>query len=219
MNRGQLRLRVTQYTSADNTASGEEETLINSLLNEAIIDILSRTRLTMHCLDITIPANADLVDIPDAVLRMHGLYDTEGTPWVKKAPDMIDDLGEYAVIGVDLLKVLPTDADRLFSTFYVRLPTAMSNDAHDPSDETYGGIPAQFHPVICNYACWKFETMTENPVSGRGEGFRVLYEGKEGSSGVAGGDIARIRRFVNTHIQPSGRRRPPADSYVGTSYL
>lgn len=219
MNRGQLTLRVQQIVGLSAEAAGEEETLVHDLLYDAILDIKARTRLSMKCLDITVPADAELLDIPDSVLQMDGLYDSEGIRWLRVAPDMVTEGGQFfSLIGSDLIKLYPSTEEREFSVYYVPLPTKMSSDSHDPATETYGGIPEIFHAsAIVNYASWKGANVVDDTTAAQGEQYRILYEGKE--PGGVGGDIARIKRWVNQHIQPGGRRRPPVDGYRSVNYI
>ena len=215
MNRGQLRLRVVQTLSLDDTVGGEEITLASDLLNQGVQDIISRTRLSMKCLDINLAANKDLFDIPDSVLVMDGVYDTEGNRWIRKVPELVDEDGEFALIGHDLLKVAPSGQARTLHAYMVPMPAPMTADAHDPSDEVYGGIPVQFHQAIINYACWQLGVIFEQEGSGAGERYRIFYEGKDSITG----DLLRIKRFTNKRILPAGRRRPPVDGYVSRNYI
>jgi hypothetical protein len=215
MNRGQLKLRVIQAVALNATVDGEEETLVEDLLNEGVLDILSRTRLSMKCLDITLDADSDLYDVPDEVLHMDGLYDQQGDRWIRKVPELVDSEGEFAMVGHDLLKIPSSSASRTLSAYYVARPLPMTTDAHDPSEEPYGGIPVQFHPAIVNYACWQAGSIMEQEGTGGGEKYRQYYEGKEGN----GGNLKQIRMYTNRRILPTGRRRPPVDGYLADSYL
>ena len=216
MNRGELRLRVTQHIGLEDTAGELGEDLANDTIQEGVYDILTRTRLSMKCLDITLDPNEDLYDIPDVVLHMEGLYDDDGNRWKRiNAPEQITDIGEFCLIGSDLIKIAPQDSALSLHCYYRSLPTAMTSDTHDPSDETYGGIPVQFHKAIVNYSCWRTAMVLEHPASQSGERFRLLYEGKDEN----GGDLRQIRKFINRHVTPTGFRRPPGDGYQPRNYI
>jgi hypothetical protein len=59
----------------------------------------------------------------------------------------------YAIAGSNLLMVFPTpDAADTVTLYYTPRPTVMSSGSHDPSNATYGGIPAEFHKAIELYA-------------------------------------------------------------------
>jgi hypothetical protein len=214
MTRGQLRLRISQYASLDNDP-GEEQTLMNDLIWDGTLDILSRTRLSMRTLVITVPPNCPTAEIPDSALRLHGLYDENGERWVHKPADQLRTAGDFSLMGHDLLCMPASSEYRSFLAVYVPLPAKMTDDSQTPSTEQYGGIPEQFHPALVNYGVWKGQAFSENPSTQLGEQYRILYEGKDGRAG----DIAAIRRFINTRITPSGRRRAPRDGYLAQNYV
>lgn len=59
----------------------------------------------------------------------------------------------YALAGSNLLMVYPVpDAADSLTIYYTPRPTAMSSGTHDPSNATYGGVPAEFHKAIEYYA-------------------------------------------------------------------
>lgn len=101
---------------------------------------------------------------------------------------------KYAVAGSNLLMVwpTPTSADTI-TAYYVPRPTVMSSDAHDPSTTTYGGIPAEFHKAIVQYACWQGWDYNNNPA--QATRYQQLYEL----------EIKRIRKYVAKHGGPRGR--------------
>lgn len=108
----------------------------------------------------------------------------------------------YAVAGTNLLMVYPTpsSADTI-TVYYVPRPTAMSSASHDPSNATYGGVPAEFHPAVEKYALWHLASMDDDQTSGQGERYRIEYEGDNGRGGL----IARMRGQILRHGGRPGR--------------
>lgn len=121
----------------------------------------------------------------------------------------------YAVAGSNLLMVWPTpsSADTV-TAVYVPRPTEMTADAHDPSNVTYGGIPAEYHDAIEFHAMWRLGSYADDQSSAQGERYRQLYDN----------EVKEIRKAVRAHggrpgravLHPSRRRLPSRnDVYPG----
>jgi hypothetical protein len=218
MNRGQIRTRIIQTLGLDETVDGEEYDLINDLINEGIVDILARTKLNSRCVNITIPADEREVQVSSAILHMDGLYDSNEALMRQIPQDEAranPDPGVFALVGFNTL-VLGGDAsaERVYGAWYIARPTPMDDDAQDPSDPTFGGIPPEFHTVIVNYCLWHGANYGDDITSQSGERYRLMYEGQDGLTG----NLGRIKRLTNRRIMPAGRRRRIRDSYRSTTY-
>lgn len=213
MTRGELKTRVARMIglAIGSDDDGVTETaLLEELANEAVIDILSRTRVLVRTTNLTVVADALTVDIPDTSLRVLGVSRTgsgETTASVLTEGDR-DTLAsdQYALMGFDqlLLGQAITSGD-VITVQHVPKPTAMSNDSHDPSNETYGGIPVQFHRAILDYMCW--HGAVKEGSLGQAEQYRILYEGKD-SLGGPGSDLGRIKAATNMRGTATLVRRP-----------
>lgn len=197
MNRGQLKTRVSRLLGvalgSDDDAVDETE-FMEELANEAVLDILTRTRINMVERAVNLSAGAVQVDLDDVVLRVSNvkLNDNELTegPRNNLLPD------QFAFVGYSLLLLpaAPLAGDVL--TFWTTTkPTPMRDDGDDPSDPTFGGIPTVFHKAIVDYMCWWAADKLGDSQAGRGERYRVIYEGQDGLAGP-GSDLGRIRLAI-----------------------
>ena len=95
MNRGELTMRVSRMLGVSRGTSDDEldETdLLNELANEAVIDVLSRTRVNIRKLQMTLDSGVSEFDLDEDVLRM---YDAKrGTQAVSK--QTLGDMGSTA---------------------------------------------------------------------------------------------------------------------------
>jgi len=202
MTRGQLKTRVARILGlavGSDDDSVVEIALLEELANEAVVDILSRTRVFVRTTNPTLVVGALTVDVPDTSLRVLGVSRTgagETLPSVLEEGNRETlDTGQYAFMSFDqiLLGQALTTGD-VITVEHVPAPTAMTNDAHDPSSETYGGVPVQFHRAILDYMCWHAAAKEGDlTVSER---YRVAYEGQDAEGG-SGSDLGRIKSATN----------------------
>jgi hypothetical protein len=222
MNRGELVKRVSRLLGmgADPTHGSDDLELLQDLADEAIKDILARTRLQVRCVDITLTEGQDEYELGDDVLQLHTLTrgDKELTEY------MAGDVGRsgsytYGVVGYNRLVLgwSPTSEESglELKAWYTRQPTPMTDDAHDPSDAVYGGVPVEFHQAIVNYMAWHAADVVGDAGSGRGEKYRILYEGQDGQ-GLMGSNIGKIRLAINRRAKSgSSRARLPRAGTIG----
>jgi len=198
VNRGDLKLRVSRLIGiaigTDDDAV-EEDDFLNRLANEAVLDVLSRTRVHVRDAVATMPANATEFDIDEQVLRMFGVK-MNGVPLYEGNRDsLLTD--EYAFAGFTRIVLgAATSAGDQMLFWYTPKPTPMSADSHDPSTQTYGRIPAIFHYALVDYMCWWAADKLGDQGAGRGEKYRVTYEGQDGTGGP-GSSLGRIKTAVN----------------------
>lgn len=194
MNLLQLRRQVQLRLGLDRTASSDEETLVDEWLNRAVIDVLLRTRCNVNCGDLTLTANEWKYTLPTTALAIQDITCTSATDGttnslIRTSPTEIlrmrnqttstgTRVGWYALNGSDLLMVYPTPAaaDNL-EIYYVPRPTAMSATGNDPSTETYGGIPSEYHQAIELYALGEAAAYTDHAPSQNGARFKAEYQG------------------------------------------
>jgi hypothetical protein len=83
----------------------------------------------------------------------------------------------YALNGNDLLMWFPALAvGDVVTMYYVPKPTEMSSAAHDPTSDTYGGIPVEYHPALIEYAKWKMADYDDDGSSQMGLVYQQQYE-------------------------------------------
>ena len=188
-----LRRAVQQKIGLDTTTSSTEETLLDEWINEGVVDVLLRTRCNVNCADITLTANTWKYNFSTAILAVNDVAvesasTGEQTVLTRTTPEQIlrlrqgqpltsDRIQYYALNGSDMLMLYPTPstADTL-EIYYVPRPTALSLTAHDPSNETYGGVPTEYHKAIEFYALWQAADYDDDTSSQIGEYYRSMYE-------------------------------------------
>jgi hypothetical protein len=223
-----LRRSVQQKIGLDTTSSGTEETLVDAWINEGIVDVLLRTRCHVNCADLTLAANTWKYNLSDSILAINDVSCTSATTGesrvlTRTTPERILSMRQgspstsplvtyYALNGSDLLMIYPTpsSADTL-EVYYVPRPSAMSGTANDPSAETYGKIPTEYHKAIEYYALWQAADYDDDSSSQTGEYYRVLYEQylvrikrqaeRRGGRYMGAATIGRRRPLVHDHSQ------------------
>lgn len=156
--------------------------------------MLLRTSVHVRRAYITLAAGYTEFDVDPSILKLQGIK--RGENWLQEQD--LDELDEYgfAFAGYNRLAVgAPGTGDQIL-VFYTPTPTPMTADAHDPSAQTYGLVPTQFHPALVNYMAWHSADKAGDQQVGRGERYRVLYEGQDGL-GMLGSDLGRIRAHTN----------------------
>jgi hypothetical protein len=224
MNLEQIRNEVVRVIGLDNTASGPDETLVDQWASAAVLDVLLETRCYVRPVVMETTAEEADYDLPASILHVVDAYATDSaqTYRMKQAsPVQINDMRvtsnvqqdapatHFAVAGSNLLMLYPTPPSVYELTFYyVPRPTAMSFDAHDPSDTVYGGVPVEFHRAIVKYACAEAADYRDDQTSQHGDRYRAAYER----------ELAKIRKAVNQKghtetaaFELAGRSYPPHD--------
>lgn len=203
MNRGQLKSRTALTIGVAIGAEEPGETgLLEELANEAVKDILTRTRVHVRRALVPLGSGEDEFEVGSSLLTIWGISrdDTntngDGGHLYKGARDFLDP-DEYAIVGFNRIALGTASSGESLSVWYSPQPTAMSDDAHDPATETYGLIPAEYHRGIVSYMCWHAADMAGDQGSSRGEKYRLAYEGKDGI-GALGSDLGRIKWSTNT---------------------
>jgi len=168
MLRGDLIQRVARKTSLDGTVGSEDYTLIAAMLNEAVIDILLRTRVYVQQVDVALTPGVSEYRLDSTILAIENQRGTtpagQGGPEIISQADMIarqstnlQNAGWRRALTFEgnLLTVNPTPDTGESLRFWAALkPTPMTSDSHDPSTPTYGGIPEP-HRAIEYYALWQ----------------------------------------------------------------
>jgi hypothetical protein len=200
MTRKQLRDRVVSEIGLQDIVDFNETELVDDLLHQGAIDLLARTRCTVRCVHLKTTADVDiyvldktilaLVDVEDGAIRRYRRDETGGP--------------SYTLIRSDLLRLSPTPTDDgEVDVWAVLRPQKMTDDAHSPSGEAYGGIPDEYHDALFFYACWHASSYADDESGAQGERYRTLYEGQDGRAGK----LAQIRALVNKRGTARAPRR------------
>ncbi len=162
---------------------------ITKHLNDAVIDVLLRTRCYVTTTTINEVSGTADYTLATSILIANKAYVTSSGTDFPMQPLSIDELIDlrlnsvsaaparyYAVQGT-LLSVYPTpnsaDVITLYST---PRPTALSGASDDPSSTTYGGIPSEFHVGLELYAQWKMGSQSDDQSSAQGARYKQDYE-------------------------------------------
>ncbi|HEY7421453.1 MAG TPA: hypothetical protein VH541_05540 [Gaiellaceae bacterium] len=199
MNLAQLKTRVSRTLGIALGTSDDaidEDNLLSELANEAVVDLCSRTRVNVR--DALIPLTQGTVefDVDDSlILRMHRMQ--RGTTWLQEQPlDMLDEYG-YAWVGYNRFQLgLAGAAGEELHVWYTPTPDPLATDTDDPSLPNFGRIPVNHHRGILNYMCWHAADKAGDEQVGRGERYRVYYEGQDGLGGP-GSDLGRLKSETN----------------------
>jgi hypothetical protein len=159
--RGRLVARTAANFGFDTEAGSEERELMEEWANEGVIDILLETHVRVELGELTLTAGVNDYRVDSSVMAVKEIDPTGGVDAQlvtsdeiydrRRASDVPDSLFQLAITG-DLFQVWPTPSQtQVIKYVYVARPTPMTNDAHDPSQETYGAIPEEFHPGIQAY--------------------------------------------------------------------
>src|SRR5215471_11085236 len=185
-----------------------------ALVNRGVIDVLSRTRCTVRCIDLHVTAGQGQYLVGNQILSLVDIED--GLERVNRDSDYQP---SFTMIRSDILRLSPTPSeDGEVQVWAVKFPTPMVADTDDPSTEQFGAVPAEFHDAIVTYGLWHGADYADDATSQQGERFRILYEGQDGR----GGRLGQIRMLVNKRgTQRAPRRRVrlsslnTADNWVG----
>jgi uncharacterized protein DUF6682 len=184
----ELKENVVLELGLDDTASGDEDNLLGRRLNEAVREVLRRTRCRVATATVDLTAGEGDYELPVDIIAITNIINSDGAPLQRESVEYIHILrrGEnplgtnvyrYAVDGANLLMVYPEpDSASELTLYYVPLPTEMSSGSHDPSSATYGGIPVEYHPLIEDWACYRMARFDDDNSSGNGEYYRQRFE-------------------------------------------
>jgi hypothetical protein len=211
----QLKTRIARICGLGDSGddSADDWAMLGEVVNEAVVDILSRTRLNVKCLDISLTIGEREYDFGGSILAMHNIkrtpaaLDTSELQEVAAGDIHRVGTGHYAIAGYNRLIIGwdPETGDEL-EAWYTPKPTPMTADGDDPSASNFGNIPSQFHDAIVEYGCWKMSDMAGDQASGRGEKYRIAYEGKNGT-GELGSALGRIKFQTNRRAMSGSRQR------------
>jgi hypothetical protein len=190
----QFRSRVSSKTGLDNTAASAEQVLMDSWINEGVIEVLLALRCYVIDLQLTLTTGKGDYTLDSSILDIQQLFvtDTASTSWSMQRcdPDEILYMRRvtaatsapprfYALNGANMLMVYPTpqEAD-VITVYYVPRPTALSSAGDDPSAASLGGVPTEYHKLIEWWACAEAADFTDSSNSQKGNFYLQKFAAK-----------------------------------------
>jgi hypothetical protein len=220
-----FRTTVSSIIGLDNTPGSAEQLLIDGWVNEAIVQILRRTRLRVAIATLDLTAGAKDYELPPGMMYITQAIDASSRPLERVTVDDINELRRggpssgvgltycYALNGANMFMIYPTPSfvDRL-TYYYVPKPVALSQPNDDPATATLGGIPSEYHRAIELYALWRAADYGDDASSQQGDRYQRDFTG----------EIGQIRRDLQRkggpRIAPAklvhAGTRPPRDPSV-----
>jgi hypothetical protein len=217
MTRGELKTRVARKLSLTLRPGHQDLLFLEETLNQAVVDVLLRTRCYVDIGNQVLTAgeakyrtnnaillvlNAEMVggrrDLE--VVQIDELQDRARSVTYQDLPYMIAGQG-------NLLMVFPPPASGSTIQYtFVPRPSEMTDDAHDPSNATYGGIPEEIHRALEYYTLWQAAEYDEKTSAQNAEYFQTQYER----------ELIMARKHVRGKF---GRRMPRVKiGYPGNAY-
>jgi hypothetical protein len=173
----------------------DEDALLTELANEAVFDILLRTRVHVRHGDVLLTSGYSEFDIDAAqILRIHSIDRGEATLYEQALSEL--DTSGFAFPGHNRLLLGSPGVGETATIWFTPVPTPLSAPTDDPSDEAHGFIPSQFHRGILSYMLWHAADQAGDSQAARGERYRAIYEGQDGLAGP-GTDLGRIKLATN----------------------
>lgn len=177
MTAGELVFVVSRSLGLSDTAGGDELKLMQRWANQAVVDILLKTHYRVTWVTQALVAGTSEYTLATSILAIDngkgttalgvGQYVLVGMEEMIAFQESGLSYSSRPLIAIegDLLTVAPTPtaADTL-KFLAVTRPTALvttanlgttTDDAHDPSNTTYGGIPEEHHRAIEFYMLWR----------------------------------------------------------------
>lgn len=168
MNRGRLIARVAASAGLDDTTGSEERTLMEEWANEGVVEVLLATKIRVEIglMPLTIGEDeyrmdTDMLAVFNQVPYSDDYFNfdvvtLEDMNHLRATNSAASPPTRAIAIEGDLLIVWPTPTQaETIKFFFLQKPAPMTNDAHDPSTSTYGGIPDQHHRAIEAYMLWQ----------------------------------------------------------------
>ena len=208
----QFRSRVSAKIGLDTTAAGADETLVDSWVNEGVVDVLRETQCNVDTQTVTPGASADYA-LSASVLGIIDMYTSSSSTDSRLEQVSVPDLLEmrrngaaatgspttyYALAGTDLMLFYPTPAAAdTFTMYYVPKPTALSLSSDDPSSASLGGVRVEFHKAVEFYALAEAADYDDDSSSAQGARYRERYAE----------ELGKVRRQL---IRLGRYKQPPA---------
>lgn len=220
---GDLKTRVSKRVGLSTTASGNDDVLLGEYLNDAVRDVLIKTKVNTDRATISISTETDDSEMSTNVLQLITLTVTGGSDARITQPVQVDadtilryrsvtpstgvTTRLFALLGDNLFMWYPSLASGdTVTVYYVPKPTEMTTSGNDPSSATYGGIPVQYHPLLEEYAAWHMWEYDDNPQRARiceERYLRMLVEMRRAMRGQASESLGKIPSIGRLNTFPA----------------
>lgn len=167
----------------------KDQTLMIGWVNEAIVDVVSRTKCNVGVATLTLTAGSYDYTLDTNILALDECYNQDvsqsvyyrlqrvtaeqvinyrvGNQFINAPP-----VRWYALSGANLLMLYPTPTSADVLTFYyVPRPNALA-----ASSDTNSQIPAEWQKAVEYYGCWQAGKYMNDSASKNGADFMQLYE-------------------------------------------
>jgi hypothetical protein len=193
----QFRSRVQAKIGLDATASGTDEVLLDSWINEGVTDFLLQTQCKVISATMTMIVGTSDYTLDTAILVIKDVYITSGSdltgleqwsPYELLARRRANTTQSspataYAVMGGNLFLVYPTpSAADVITLYYVPRPVTLSAGGDTPSE-----IPVEFHKAVEYYALAQAADYDDDASSAQGLRYRDLYLS----------EVGKARKYLN----------------------
>jgi hypothetical protein len=189
MTLGEFRNVISSKIGLDNTGGSPDQQLMNRWINEGVVQVLLRTRCRVNTQSFNLVSGTAEYSLEAVAVNTLGIQDalrTVAGTQHRLNRVSLDELLQirtgqvsatggyyYTVEGGDLFATYPVPAANESVLLYrIVRPTAMSADAHDPANATYGGVPTEFHKAIEYWALAEAADFDDDSSSGMGEKYR-----------------------------------------------
>lgn len=207
MNLTTLRLRIQRTVGVTTGSAGDELTLVDSWLHEAIEQFLVETKSVKKTASISLTAgqgdyllDADILAFEDPYIDpadgsqeyMLESVDSYDIRALRRVASVIHTAPTKIAYEANIIMLYPNPAsssDTLHLVYVPRPALAMTAGSHSPSDTGRGEIRAEYHPVLEAYAKWKAAEYSNDSPSNNGEKYQAEWE-----RGVAKAKINESRR-------------------------
>lgn len=182
----QYRSRVSAKLGLDTTASGTDEVLVDSWINEAVTDFLLQTRCKVVSATTTLAADEEDFTLDTDILTIIDAYVDGSTADYAMTQVLAHELLAmrratsttatgplyYAVAGSNLLMVYPTPAaTTTLKIYYLPRPITLSTGSASPDE-----IPVEFHKAVEFFALAEGADYDDDQSSAQGQRYREEYD-------------------------------------------
>jgi hypothetical protein len=193
MTLGELRTRIARTVGLSTSDAGDLA-LIDGWVNEAVLAFLRDTKVNVVTAALATTEGVEDYTLDDDILSFQDVWyePSSGGQQTMLEPVSARDIqgmrllgsGDgltpryYALQGAHLLKLYPTpgSSSDLVHITYTPRPGLISDSAHQPSDESRGNIPPEYHSIVEAYAKWKAASAEEHRPSEYGLTFQAEWE-------------------------------------------
>jgi hypothetical protein len=195
MTLGTLRSRVGQAlnVAGGGTVAGAELTLLDGYINEAVEQILLRSKVNKKTAAVALTSGVGDYTLDPIMLAFDDMWiapaaNPSWTPMLypvdsydiramRLSQSIVAAPSTYYAYEGNVIMLYPSPGTGdVLHIVYVPRPNAMTATGNDPSIAPYGEVPTEFHPLIESYAKWKMADYADDASSQLGQSYMQEYE-------------------------------------------